>query len=77
MKIEVRNMKRFNKEHFNADLLAQPWEQIVLKPNTNNMWALRKDPFTEVLDKHAPVQQIRKRSSGVPWINRDYNISAI
>ena len=38
-------MKRFNKEHFNADLLAQPWEQIVLKPDTNAMWTLRKDLF--------------------------------
>ena len=65
-KIEVRNMKRFNKEHFNADLLAQLWEQIVLKPDTNSMWTLWKDLFMEVLDKHAPVQQIRKGSSGVP-----------
>ena len=56
--IEVRNMKRFNKEHFNADLLAQSWEQIVLKPDTNSMWTLWKDLFMEVLDKHAPVQQI-------------------
>ena len=62
-KIEVRNMKRFNKEHFNADLLAQRWEQIVLKPDTNSMWTLWKDLFMEALDKHAPVQQIRKRSS--------------
>ena len=70
-KIEVRNMKRFNKEHFNADLLAQPWEQIVLKPDTNSMWTLWKDLFMDVLDKHAPVQHIRKRSPGIPWINRD------
>ena len=35
------------------------------------MWALRKDLFMEVLDKHAPLQEIRKRSSGVPWINRE------
>ena len=46
-KIEVRNMKRFNKEQFNADLLAQLWEQIVLKPDTNSMWTLWKDLFME------------------------------
>ena len=46
-RIEVRNMKRFNKEHFNADLLAQPWEKIVLKPDTNSMWTLWKDLFME------------------------------
>ena len=43
-KIEVRNMKRFNKEHFNADL-THPWEQIVLKPDTNSMWTLWKNLF--------------------------------
>ena len=32
------------------------------------MWALWKKLFLEVLDKHAPVQRIRKRKSGVPWL---------
>ncbi|CAB4024997.1 RNA-directed DNA polymerase from transposon X-element, partial [Paramuricea clavata] len=50
------------------DLLAQPWEQIVLESNTDSMWALWKKLFLEVLDKHAPVQRIRKRKSGVPWL---------
>ncbi len=33
-KVEVRNMKRFNEERFNEDLLLAPWEQIVLKSDT-------------------------------------------
>ena len=41
-KIEVRNMKRFNQHHFNEDLLAQPWEQIVLQSDTDSMWTLWK-----------------------------------
>ncbi len=39
-KVEVRNMKRFNEERFNEDLLSQPWEQIVLKSDTDFMWAV-------------------------------------
>ena len=66
--VEVRNMKRFNHNSFREDLLAQPWEQIVLESNTDSMWALWKKLFLEVLDKHAPVQRIRKRKSGVPWL---------
>ncbi|EDO38533.1 predicted protein [Nematostella vectensis] len=33
--IEIRNMKKFNQELFARDLLAQPWEQIVLCPDAN------------------------------------------
>ena len=66
--IEVRNMKRFDRERFNEDLLNMPWEQIVLKTDTNSMWACWKELFLEVLDKHAPFRQIRKRSCSVPWI---------
>ena len=66
--VEVRNMKRFNHNSFREDLLAQPWEKIVLESYTDSMWALWKKFFLEVLDKHAPVQRIRKRNSGVPWL---------
>ena len=69
--VEVRNMKRFNHNSFREDLLAQPWEQIVLESYTDSMWALWKKLFLEVLDKHAPVQRIRKRKSGVPWLTGD------
>ena len=70
-KIEVRNMKRFDGERFNEDLLNMPWERIVLKTDTNSMWICWKELFLEVLDKHAPIRQIRKRSCSVPWITAD------
>ena len=70
-KIEVRNMKRFNQHHFNEDLLAQPWEQIVLQSDTDSMWTLWKELFLEVLDKHAPIQHIRKKSSSIPWLTSE------
>ena len=70
-KVEVRNMKRFNEERFNEDLLSQPWEQIVLKSDTDSMWACWKELFLDVLDKHAPIQHIRKRTFNVPWLTAD------
>jgi hypothetical protein len=39
-KIEVRNMKRFNQHHFNEELLAQPWEQIVTYNQTQTLCGL-------------------------------------
>jgi hypothetical protein len=70
-KIEVRNMKRFNQHHFNEDLLSQPWEQTVLQSDTDSMWTLWKELFLEVLDKHAPIQHIRKKSSSIPRLTSD------
>ncbi len=70
-KNEVRNMKRFNQHHFNEDLLAQPWEQIVLQSDTDCMWSLWKELFLEVLDKHAPIQHIRKKSSTISWLTSE------
>ena len=67
-KFEVRNMKWFNQRHFNEDFLAQPWEQIVLQSDTDSRWALWKELFVEVLDKYAPLQHIRKKSSCIPWL---------
>ena len=44
--------------------------QILIQvTDTNSMGTLWKDLFMEVLDQHAPVKQIRKRSSGAPLIN--------
>ena len=64
-------MKRFDGERFNEDLLNMPWERIVLKTDTNSMWICWKELVLEVLDKHAPIRQIRKRSCSVPWITAD------
>lgn len=35
------------------------------------MWALWRELFLEVFDKHAPIQHIRKKSSTVPWLTSD------
>ena len=45
--------------------------RIVLKTDTNSMWIRWKELFLEVLDKHAPIRQIRERSCSVPWITAD------
>ena len=76
-KVKVRNMKRFNEECFNEDLLDQPWVQIVLKSDTDFMWACWMELFLNVFDKHAPIQHIRKRSSSVSWATAELNCKCI
>ena len=70
-KIEVRNMKRFNGQLFNEELLTQQWERVVLERDTNSMWVCWKELFMAGLDKYAPIQQIRKRAYSYPWITAD------
>ncbi|EDO29905.1 predicted protein [Nematostella vectensis] len=69
--IEIRNMKKFNQELFARDLLAQPWEQIVLCPDANKMWDFWRDLFLNVLDKHAPVQLKKKKAFSDPWVTQE------
>jgi hypothetical protein len=35
------------------------------------MWTHRKELFLEVLDKHAPIQHIGKKSSSIPWLTSE------
>ena len=35
------------------------------------MWTLWKELFLEVLDKHAPIQHIRNKSSSIPWLTSE------
>ena len=55
--IEIRNMKKFNQEHFLADLTNQPWEYIYFfGENPEQTWNIWKELYLEVLNKHAPIQ---------------------
>ena len=69
--IKFRNIKRFDQQHFIADLLGQPLERIVLQKDTNWMWSCRKEMFLEILSKHAPIQNKRTRSFNVPSLTKE------
>ncbi len=62
-------MKNFNEKNFMEDLLNQHWEYIYFfGKNPNTMWELWKELFPEVLNKHAPLQHKKTKSSKVAWI---------
>ena len=62
-------MKNFDEIRFLNDLLSQHWEYVYFFGNDpNNMWEIWKELFLEVVDKHAPLQQKKIRSSKIPWI---------
>ena len=56
-KVELRNLKHFNAENYQADLQSQEWELLdsqscVDKMCTCEIW---KTLFIAVLNKHAPI----------------------
>ena len=45
------------------------WEYIYFfGDDPNAMWEIWKELFLEVLNKHAPIQHKKTKSSKVPWI---------
>ena len=64
-------MKHYNKEDFQANLLATDWNPVLLSDNASDAWELFKDLFMSVIDNIAPVKQMRIKQRTEPWINSD------
>ncbi|CAB3997488.1 RNA-directed DNA polymerase from transposon BS [Paramuricea clavata] len=68
-KVEVRNLKYFNAESFQADLRGQEWELLDNNLCVDKMWDTWKALFVKVLDRHAPIREKRVKSKpNVPWL---------
>jgi hypothetical protein len=68
-KVEIRNLKYFNAESFQADLRGQEWELLDNNLCVDKMWDTWKTLFVKVLDLHAPIREKRVKSKpNVPWL---------
>ena len=68
-KVEIRNLKYFNAESFQADLRGQEWELLDNNLCVDKMWDTWKTLFVKVLDRHAPIREKRVKSKpNVPWL---------
>ena len=62
LKLEIR-------KNFVDELLNQHWEYIYFfGDDPNAIWEIWRELFLEVLNKHAPIQHKKTKSSKVPWI---------
>ena len=66
--IEFRSIKNLDNEAFISDLKSIPWDSSYIFDNVNDIWAHWENLYKQVLDKHAPVKQIRLRANQLPWI---------
>ncbi len=68
-KVEIRNLKYFNAESFQADLRGQEWELLDSNLCVDEMWNTWKTLFLNILDRHAPIREKRVKSKpNVPWL---------
>ena len=66
--VEIGNMEHFNEEKFVNELLNQQWENVYFfGDDPNATWRIWKELFLEVLNKHAPLQHKKTKSSKVPY----------
>ena len=70
--ISVRNFKHFDRTEFLDDLQMAHFDEIKnYTDNANEMWLLWKNLYTNILNKHAPIINIRLKGSTLPDMTND------
>ena len=70
--ISTRKRSVFYEIAFISELKKIPFDQIKLLTNDpNEMWFLWKTMFLDVLNKHAPVTEIKIKGNSLPYITSD------
>ena len=73
--ISTRKLNVFDEIAFISELKKIPFDQIKLLTNdSNEMWFLWKMIFLDVLNKHAPVTDIKINGNSLPYITSDIRI---
>lgn len=70
--IKTRNMKNFSEEDFLQDIASIDWEQALgTSDEVNELVETFSNVFSLVIEKHAPLRQIRVSEKYCPWMNAD------
>jgi len=65
-------MKKFSEEAFLRDIASIDWEQALgFSGDANLLVQQFSTVFSKVIEKHAPLRQIRVSEIYCPWINSD------
>ena len=70
--IKTRKMKNFLEGEFLADVACVCWEHVVtVTDNINSLVNDWSTIFSALIEKHAPLKEMRVSEKYCPWINRD------
>ena len=68
--IEIRNMKRYNKDSFQRDLNDTDWDAMFsLASGVNAKAATFQEIFEAIINTHAPLRKRRIRSEIASWLS--------
>ena len=66
--VETRKYRKFDSEQFRNDLQSTPFDEIKnITADPNEMWAMWKKFFLDILNKHAPLTKIK--GNNLPYID--------
>ena len=70
--VTVRKYKKFDLAAFRRDLHGIQFDEIrSISSDPNEMWTVWKNLFLEVLNKHAPLDNIKIKGSNLPYITSE------
>ena len=56
----MRNFRLFSRSYFNRDLALAEWCRMFQFENGNDMFDSFLDIFEKIVEKHAPIQSVKK-----------------
>ena len=70
--IKTRKMKNFNEEAFLADFSGICWEKMLIENgDIDVLVSNQSNLFSIIIDKHAPITEMRVSEKHCPWTDRD------
>ena len=70
--LNVKNYKKFNLNAFRQDMNNVPFDKIKsISKDANEMWILWKAFFLDILNKHAPIVNIKVKENNIPYVTSE------
>ena len=66
--VKKRCFKKFNEDHFRADIKSLSWFDIYMCDDIETAVEKLAEKITVILDRHAPIRMIQVRSKYAPWL---------
>jgi hypothetical protein len=68
--LEFRDFKNFNEDNFLRYIASSENHNLDSYTDSNRMWYIWKNKFTEIIDKHAPLKTRKIGKKRTPWITK-------
>ena len=70
--LDLRNYKRFDLKAFQNDIKNIPFDYMKeVSKDVNELWELWKTFFLDIIEKHAPMIQIRVKGNRLPYVTSE------